>query len=64
MSDNLSPEDAERFAHYEKLGEKQVRPLMSNGGLPPPSQPGVIRWLARKDQELARDQRRFPSGST
>lgn len=51
MSEN---EDANILAHLKKMGEKQVRLLLSNGSMPLPFHPVALKWLADTDQELER----------
>jgi hypothetical protein len=47
-------EDANMLAHLKKMGEKQVRLLLSNGGMPLPFHPVAFKWLTDIDQELER----------
>lgn len=47
---------AQAIARLEKLGESQVRLLLSSGGLPPVWNLTIIEWLSAKDQENRRQQ--------
>ena len=47
----MTTENEQIRARLEALGEKQVRLLMSTGGLPPGWNVRVVEWLADKDQE-------------
>lgn len=50
----MTPENEQIIARLEHLGEKQVRLLMSTGGLPPLWNARIVEWLAVKDQEARR----------
>jgi hypothetical protein len=52
--DYIKADDPVTIARMEKLGEAQVRLLMSSGNWPPQLNPIAVDWLAKKDQEAGR----------
>jgi hypothetical protein len=50
----VSTENEQIIARLEQLGEKQVRLLVSTGGLPTGWNTRIVEWLAHKDQEAQR----------
>jgi hypothetical protein len=53
---DVQPDDSTVLVlnQLEKMGEAQVRLLMSSGGLPTQHNATIIKWLAEKDQESRR----------
>ena len=50
MMDN----EAERIAHFEQMGEHEVRLVVENAGFPLDIQKLAIKWLSKKQGEEAR----------